>query len=465
MEILTDKELDFLKEEAKKIKAIDYLKEIAKKHDLLFPDSNKPEEKKRLLEDHNRRKKATNKALKLVSRVDIDIVEEGIYEPKNQTLKKEYCVLTKIICKSSDPEDQVFTEVTLGSGINFFLSYTIDQILQERLDNYRTETEKKKKAQYKRSGHLVDQRLQFNYPKDSNRQLSIFDSLTEVTKEKIKTRGIWVVSEVVIGIKLTGSESKVIDSLCKLFHKKSESTFKPTDEGYYLGNVDTYDIFPYGGEDEIAPRLGFTLYELCKEYKGEDKVGGKDIENVKNILYELDKKEFLIRHEAQAKTKGGGKKVRTIEEVQKLIKILSYKEEEFNEHGEEISRKQDMIISLNSIFRYQIDTWFIPTPDDINERTILAYGSHNVSEPAITLRDYLMRELARTRYTPQIRLEKLYYLLSEKMMKESRKNLVKQKTQKALETVIALGLLESYEIKPGATGEQIVYFKLNKDWE
>jgi hypothetical protein len=42
---------------------------------------------------------------------------------------------------------------------------------------------------------------------------------------------------------------------------------------------------------------------------------------------------------------------------------------------------------------------------------------------------------------------------------------VKQKTQKALETVIALGLLESYEIKPGATGEQIVYFKLNKDWE
>ena len=138
MEILTDKELDFLKEEAKKIKAIDHLKEIAKKHDLLFPDSNKPEEKKRLLEDHNRRKKATNKALKLVSRVDIDIVEEGIYEPKNQTLKKEYCVLTKIICKSSDPEDQIFTEVTLGSGINFFLSYTIDQILQERLDNYRT---------------------------------------------------------------------------------------------------------------------------------------------------------------------------------------------------------------------------------------------------------------------------------------------------------------------------------------
>jgi hypothetical protein len=464
MELLTDKELEFLREEATKIKGLDYLKEIAKKHDLLFPDSNKPEIQKKLTEDYNRRKKATSKAIKLVGKVYIDIIEEGIYEPKDSTLKKDYCVLTRLACKTSDPEDQVFIEVTLGGGINFFLSYTIDQILQERLDNYRTEA-KKKNSQYKRSGHLVDQRLQFNYPKDSNKQLSIFDCLTEVTKEKIKTKGIWEVSEVVIGIKLTGSESKVVDSLCKLFHKKSESTFKPTDEGYYLGNVGEYDIFPYGGEDEIAPRLGFTLYELCKEYKGEEKVGGKDIENVKKILYELDKKEFLIRHEAQTKTKGGGKRVRTIEEVQKLIKILSYKDQEFNEHGEEISKKQDMIISLNSIFRYQIDTWFIPTPDDINERTILAYGSHNVSEPAITLRDYLMRELARKRYTPEIRLDKLYYLLSEKMMNESRKNLVKQKTQKALETVTALGLLESYEIKPGATGERIVYFKLNKEWQ
>ena len=48
-------------------------------------------------------------------------------------------------------------------------------------------------------------------------------------------------------------------------------------------------------------------------------------------------------------------------------------------------------------------------------------------------------ELAELVFTVDIRLEK--------MMKESRKNLVKQKTQKARETVIALGLLESYEIK------------------
>ena len=464
MENLTEVELEFLKEEAKKIKGLDLLKDLAKKHDSLSPDSGEPEEKKRLLAEYTRRKKATTKAIRLVESVGIDIVEEKVYEPKDRTIVSIHTVTASLKCKTSDPEDQVFIEVTLGRGVKFFLNYILDKTLQERLNNHR-EQAKKKNSQYKRSGHLVDQRLEFNYPKDSSKQLSIFDSLTDITKDKIRTRGIWEVSEVVIGIKLTGSESKIVDSLCKLFHKKSKSTFKPTEEGYYLGNVGEHDIFPYGGEDEIAPKLGFTLYELCKEYKGEEKVGGKDIENVKKILYELDKKEFLIRHEAQTKTKGGGKRVRTIEEVQKLIKILSYKDEEFNEHGEEISKKQDMIISLNSIFRYQIDTWFIPTPDDINERTILAYGSHNVSESAITLRDYLMREHTRNRFSPVIGLDKLYYLLSEKMMNESRKNLVKQKTQKAIETVTALGLLESYETKPGVTGEPIVHFKLNKEWQ
>jgi hypothetical protein len=50
-------------------------------------------------------------------------------------------------------------------------------------------------------------------------------------------------------------------------------------------------------------------------------------------------------------------------------------------------------------------------------------------------------------------------------MKESRKAKVKKYTDKALETVKTLGLLISYEIKPGATGESKIIFTLNKSWE
>lgn len=40
------------------------------------------------------------------------------------------------------------------------------------------------------------------------------------------------------------------------------------------------------------PKLAFTLYELTREYKGGEYVAGKDIENVKQILTELDSKRF-----------------------------------------------------------------------------------------------------------------------------------------------------------------------------
>jgi hypothetical protein len=50
-------------------------------------------------------------------------------------------------------------------------------------------------------------------------------------------------------------------------------------------------------------------------------------------------------------------------------------------------------------------------------------------------------------------------------MRESRKKKVKEYTEKALETVKALGLLLSYEIKTSSTGEPKVVFQLNKDWE
>jgi hypothetical protein len=50
-------------------------------------------------------------------------------------------------------------------------------------------------------------------------------------------------------------------------------------------------------------------------------------------------------------------------------------------------------------------------------------------------------------------------------MKESRKAIVKKYTEKALETVITLGLLKSYEIKIGSTGKAKIIFNLNKDWD
>ena len=317
-------------------------------------------------------------------------------------------------------------------------------------------------GKFKRSGHLTDQILKYTYPKDNSSQLSLWDALKDGTKTDIEVAGVEV-TEVVEGIKLTPSETKVIDSLCKLLHENSQ-TLEPKKEGYYSGNLNP-ELVEYGDSKTSAPKLAFTLYELTKEYKGGEAIGGKDVDNVKQILTELNSKQFLIRYTETTKGKGGEWIKKEYEAFRRLIDVdratLSYGVGDIEHY-----KKTETVILLNPIFRRQIDSKFILYPNDINKRTIIAYGSHNVSDIALRLRDYLMRELSSKRFTPEINLDKLYYLLAEKWMRESRKKKVKEYTEKALEVVVELGLLESYKVvRAKTTGEPKVVFTLNKDFE
>jgi hypothetical protein len=325
------------------------------------------------------------------------------------------------------------------------------------------------KGKFKRSGHLTDQMLKYTYPKDSKGQLSIFESLEEATKKAIEIEGEVEFTEIVEGIRLSPSETKLIDSLCKLLHEKSQ-TLDPKKNNYYTGNLPSvftnYGLEKDGLEKEKTqmPKLAFTLYELTQEYKGEDTISGKDLENVRTVLTELDNRKFLIKYTEHTKGKAGAWIKKEYEAYRKLIFVdkatLSYGVGDIESY-----KKSETIVLLNPIFRRQIDSKFILYPNDIQKRTAIAYGNDKVSSIALKLRDYLMREHSSKRYNPEITLEKLFYLLAEKWMRESRKTKVKQFTDKALETAKALGLLKSYEIKTGSTGEPKVIFTLNKDWE
>jgi hypothetical protein len=339
----------------------------------------------------------------------------------------------------------------------------IKLVLKDSLERLRSKEEKgKKKGSYRAAGHLIDQRLKYNYPRETASQRSLFDSLEESTQKEIQKQGIEV-TEIVEGIRLSPPETKIIDCLCKLLHDSSENKDKKAKD-YYSGNKGV-ELVQFAGETSPAPKLAFTLYELSKEYKGGEAPSGKDIEIVRQILQALDDKKFLLSYIETAHKKEGGRIERKIEEFRKLIHIVKISLTEYSRENTELSKKEDTVIILNPIFKRQIDSKFIKYPHDINKRTIIAYGSHNLSEIALRLRDYLIREHSSKRYTPEVYLEKLYYILAEKWMKESRKSKVKQYTEKALETVKALGLLSEYEITQGAAGEQKIVFTLNKEFE
>ena len=110
-------------------------------------------------------------------------------------------------------------------------------------DNIPALPEEGKKGKYKRSGHLTDQMLKYNYPKD--RQPSLFDNLQSETLKDIEVAGVEV-AQIVEGIKLSPSETKVIDCLCKLLHETSQ-TSDAKKEDYYSGNIG-YDLVEYGGD-------------------------------------------------------------------------------------------------------------------------------------------------------------------------------------------------------------------------
>jgi hypothetical protein len=355
-----------------------------------------------------------------------------------------------------------FTEIK-NTAFEYLQTEVIYLIFEElgKVNNVALPNEVNKKGKFKRSGHLTDQILKYNYPKD--KQPSLFDHLQSETKKNIEIAGVDI-AEVVEGIKLSPPETKIIDCLCKLLHENSQN-LDAKKEDYYSGNIG-YELVEYGGnKDTPAPKLAFTLYELTKEYKGGEYVAGKDLENVKHILTELDSKRFLLSYVETTKKKDGGRIEKKIEDFKKLIHIIKISETEYNKEDIELSKTEETVILLNPIFRRQINSKFILYPNDINRRTIIAYGSHNLSDIALRLRDYLIRELSSKRFQPEINLDKLYYLLAEKWMKESRKTKVKQYTNKALDTVKALGILLSYEVKTGATGEQKIVFTLNKEWE
>ena len=63
------------------------------------------------------------------------------------------------------------------------------------------EEDKSRVGKFKRSGHLTDQILKYNYPKDNSKQTSIFDSLMESTKKEIKNYPVKI-TEIAEGIKL-----------------------------------------------------------------------------------------------------------------------------------------------------------------------------------------------------------------------------------------------------------------------
>lgn len=311
---------------------------------------------------------------------------------------------------------------------------------------------------FKRSQHLVNQIL-----KDSSKPVEV-ESLEGTTQNKI---GEHIGREITIqeGIPLDANEYKVVLCLSQLLHEKSLNTRDEGRDDYYIGNGE-YTTVEFGGVIRKAPSLYFSLYEITTTYWGKTKkVSGKEMENIRGILDRLNEKRFLVRMKETRKIEGGKSEVLTIENYISLVKIA--KREEFdNKTGLPVEVGSNNIsVKLHPIFNLNLDTYFILLPGDILDRTRRAYGSSNPSKEALMLIELLVREIKQGRYTYSKNLEEFYKLLDYASINQGRKGRVKQKVNKAIETVEKLGIVVSTEIRVGAKGQEVIAFSLNSNWD
>jgi hypothetical protein len=331
---------------------------------------------------------------------------------------------------------------------------------------------KKRSAKVRHSGHFIDQKLKYVFPKEN--QLTLFESIESAPiKTKIKNYAFEVKS---VGVRLTPPEDKLLNALQKLLHRKSQN-YEPNSPDYYKGNIET-NLVPFGKDKRESPRIRIKPGELYRAYLDNDRYSGLDIKFIKETLMNLSAKKFLMKFDRKRHVEKDGKtQILTdrIEEFQSLINVIKYTEgiEESELKASSIGddavfeSKGELVIGFNPILVEQISSKYIEYPSDINKRMVLAAGGHRkVTEAMVLLRDYMLRELSSKRTTVKIYKERLAHQLQlHKFIEARQKQRVEKKVSDAIQVSKNLGLITSVELVEGSSGQPMYIFSLNPNFE
>lgn len=312
-------------------------------------------------------------------------------------------------------------------------------------------------ATFRRGGHLEDQTLKVS----QGEGISAFPINKDRLMSMLATQNI-ALEDVIFGIQLTSAEQKIIDSLCRMLHEKSQNT-TPNSKDYYTGNLPAESV-PYGPKNELAPMLGITFYEITKAYLGDELPSGKDIQNVRDIVFNLAKKRFYIDYPFFEKNGKNGRQQQSVQDVAPLIYIRNLQVTEWGNDDLLERQNDEWIVALNPIFRHQIDTKFTEVPSDIIARTNAVCGSSRVPESTIRLRNYLIRQRSTKTYHLEIYQDKLFSTLCPEYVKKGRRKLAGEFTKRAIDSMVMLGILQKWEVVPGSTGQPKILLTINRDW-
>lgn len=286
------------------------------------------------------------------------------------------------------------------------------------------------------------------------------------------------------GITYTRGESQLVNALQDMLWERIMG------EGYgmnsrgalpVLGET-VHDVVAIRNEDGIerrvpaqiqAPVLGFTLAEIAKRQKGKDRVGGRDIQEVREIVEELadnPEKKPLIYY--QTITKRQKKEIReTYSYHRPLVELVNRDIEIVDRETGEVDEKNEMLVILNPIFMHQLNQKMVFRPNHINQLLAdankKAHGTRQVSQVTDGMYRELLHQKAQNTGSKDKRVYRIGHDKLVDKIAPSYRGRIKQTLQhidKAVETLKELGLILEYQRETGAGGRPRMHtFTLNRE--
>ena len=323
--------------------------------------------------------------------------------------------------------------------------------------------------------YIAGSNLIQNFLKTKKPNPTLFDSLEERNRTKVISTGadIEFVNKQGEGINFSSAQSRLIDTISNLLYIKSENSNKsaPT---YLTG--ESFSLVPMKSKDKgevhlIAPCISFTLYEITKTFYGNKDIGGENQKEVARLLNEVEDKKVLLRYKVTEQIDKKRTREHFIEGWDSLFKVVTVGFKDYLE-GEVVDSKKRVELRLNPIFTADIKSKFVKTP---TPQTIIdSYGSPKYSQ----VYDLLSKEL-HFAYSNRNNLKKdkeghvIYEIYQEGLLAKiapkyiypkRRLSQLKPLIKKAVEALKNMGILLSYEIVTGKTGENKYRFILNKEY-
>lgn len=301
-------------------------------------------------------------------------------------------------------------------------------------------------------------------------QLTFFDDVPEDMKQGLKEAP----PAISWGINITPEEERLLTTISKLLHKKSQTRDKARPD-YYTGNRPPVTwplqlVIPAGRgvaqkikQEDTAPVIALSFYELVQEYYGTLKPTGENYTTASRLLDSLTNKRFFMSYSAEVETDRGTTLKASIRTNEPLIlrrEDIQAKEEKA---GEVLFEKREIVLTLHPIVKHEISKRYLTYPDDIQKQMQDAWGPGRLPGCVPGLRDYLLAE--QFRGEAEISLLKIYPALGLSGLVERRKAAeARAKFERAADVWKKLGLLDAWEVVPNSEGGEKAVFLINKKW-